>query len=116
MSQKTSPAALDSFGQGGPLTSAAFRATRPAEEGEVRKQRSKEKAREEGREFAQARIAIREEDVMNGNGASAVARTIRVILPVILRITFCLVMWTVGAITLTVTEAQTRGSHHVAPL
>ena len=32
----------------------------------------------------------------------------RVILPVILRITFCLAMWTLGAMTMTIAEAQTR--------
>jgi len=36
------------------------------------------------------------------------AEKTRLILPVILRITFCLVMWTVGAMTMTIAEAQTQ--------
>lgn len=43
---------------------------------------------------------------MNGNGLNGMARKIRVILPVILRITFCLAMWTIGAMTMTVAEAE----------
>ena len=50
---------------------------------------------------------------MNGNGANGVARKLRVILPVILRITFCLAMWTLGAMTMTIAEAQTL-EHRVA--
>ena len=45
---------------------------------------------------------------MNGNAVSATAGKIRVILPVILRITFCLAMWTLGAMTMTIAEAETR--------
>ena len=47
---------------------------------------------------------------MNTNSTNGVAGKIRVILPVILRITFCLVMWTLGAMTMIVpvAEAQTR--------
>ena len=50
---------------------------------------------------------------MNRTGANGMARRIRVILPVILRITFCLAMWTLGAMTITVVEAQAR-EHRVA--
>lgn len=44
------------------------------------------------------------------NSANGVAGKVRVILPVILRITFCLAMWTLGAMTMVVplAEAQTR--------
>jgi len=51
---------------------------------------------------------------MNTNSANGVAGKIRVILPVILRITFCLAMWTLGAMTIIVplADAQTR-EHHV---
>lgn len=45
---------------------------------------------------------------MNGNGVKGVASKLRVILPVILRITFCLAMWTLGAMTMMIAEAQTR--------
>ena len=50
---------------------------------------------------------------MNGNRTQGTTRTNRQILPVILRITFCLVLWTLGAATMTVVEAQTR-EHRVA--
>lgn len=45
---------------------------------------------------------------MNGNGANGVDRKIRVILPVILRITFSLVLWTLGAAAMSLVEAETR--------
>ena len=45
---------------------------------------------------------------MNGNAVSGIAGKLHVILPVILRITFCLAMWTLGAMTMTIAEAQTR--------
>ena len=45
---------------------------------------------------------------MNSNTTNGNARTIRQILPVILRITFFLVLWTLGAATMSVVEAQTQ--------
>jgi len=45
---------------------------------------------------------------MNSNATNGNARTVRQILPVILRITFCLALWTLGALSMTVVEAQTR--------
>lgn len=51
---------------------------------------------------------------MNGNKVSGAAGKLKVILPVILRITFCLVMWTLGAMTMTIGEAQTE-EHRVVP-
>jgi len=45
---------------------------------------------------------------MNGNGGNRLARKIRVILPVILRITLSLVLWTLGAASMCVVEAETR--------
>ena len=115
MSPKTSTAALDSFGEW--QLANRRRAPRHPAGGrrgskEVRKQRSIEKAREEAREFGQARIAVREEKIMNGNSAKGMARKIRVILPVILRITFCLAMWTIGAMTMTVAEAEAQTREH----
>ena len=44
---------------------------------------------------------------MNSNTTNGSTRTIREILPVILRITFFLALWTLGAATMTVVEAQT---------
>ena len=45
---------------------------------------------------------------MNSNATNGNARTIRQILPVILRISFFLVLWTLGAATMSVVDAQTR--------
>ncbi len=45
---------------------------------------------------------------MNGNNVKLLPRGIRTILPVILRITFCLLLWTLGAANMSVVEAQTR--------
>ncbi len=52
---------------------------------------------------------------MNANTTNGNARTVRQILPVILRITFCLALWT-GALSMTVAKAQTREQHVVRPL
>ena len=106
MSKKTSTAALDSFRKG-QLRNQRRAPRHPAGEErskEVRKQRGNERARE----FGQAQIVVRREDVMNKNAASGTAGAFRVILPAILRITFCLAMWTLGAMTMTIAEAQTR--------
>ena len=45
---------------------------------------------------------------MDRNAVSGAAGKLRVILPVVLRITFCLAMWTMGAMTMTIAQAQTR--------
>jgi hypothetical protein len=45
---------------------------------------------------------------MNRDGSDGVAAKLCVILPVILRISFCLAMWTLGAMTMTIAEAQTQ--------
>jgi len=50
---------------------------------------------------------------MNRKSGAGTAEKFRVILPAILRITFCLAMWTLGVMTMTITEAQTR-EHRVA--
>jgi hypothetical protein len=105
MSKKTSTAALESFCKR-QLPTRRRVPRHPAGEQrsrEAKKQRSGEKARE----FVQAQIVVRR-DVMNGNDVSGAAGKLRLILPVILRITFCLAMWTLGAMTMTIAEAQTR--------
>jgi hypothetical protein len=108
MSKKTSTAALDSFRKGqlrnqrrAPRHPAGGRRRRS---NKVRKHGSNERARE----FGQAQIVVRREDIMNRNAVSGAAGKFRVILPVILRIAFCLAMWTLGAMTMTIAEAQTR--------
>jgi hypothetical protein len=45
---------------------------------------------------------------MNGNAVRGAADKLRVILPVILRITFSLLLWTLGAMSITIAEAQTE--------
>jgi hypothetical protein len=54
-------------------------------------------------------IVVRREDVMGKDFVRGAAEKFRVILPAILRIMFCLVMWTLGAMSMTIAEAQTRG-------
>jgi hypothetical protein len=106
MSKKTSTAALESSRKG-QLRNQRRAPRHPAgarRSNEVKKPRSNERVGE----FGQAQIVVRREDAMNGNGANGLASKLRVILPVILRITFCLAMWTLGAMTMTIAEAQTR--------
>lgn len=111
MSKKTSTAALESICKR-KLTNRRRAPRHPAgarRSKEVRKQRSDERTRV----FGQAQIAVRREDDMDRNVACGAARKFRVILPVILRIAFCLAMWTLGAMSMTIAEAQTR-EHRVA--
>jgi len=106
MSKKTSTAALESICKR-QLTNRRRAPRHPAGESrsdEIRKQRSDDRARE----FGQAQIVVRREDVMSSNVVRGAAEKFRVILPVILRITFCLAMWTLGVITMSIAEAQTR--------
>jgi hypothetical protein len=112
MSQKTSTAALANR----EWQSCQRRAPRHPAGGErsneVRKQRRSEAARGLG----QAVLGIPQEDAMNSNTTNGSARTIRQILPVILRITFCLALWTLGAMSMTVAEAQSRDQRVVRNL
>jgi hypothetical protein len=104
MSKKTSTAALESFCKR-QLTNRRRAPRHPAGEersNEAKKQRSEDRARE----FGQALIAVGGENAMNRNIVSKATGKIRVILPVILRITFCLAMWTLGAMTMTIAEAS----------
>lgn len=104
MSKKTSTAALESFCKG-QLTTRRRAPRHPAGGGrskEVKKQKGKDGARE----FGQAQIVVGREDALNGNAVSGAAQKFRVILPVILRITFCLAMWTLGAMRMTIAEAR----------
>ena len=106
MSKKTSTAALDSICKGR-LTNRRRAPRHPAggkRSYEVRKQRGKESLRE----FGQAQIVVQREDVMNRNVGRGAAEKYRVILPAILRITFCLALWTLGVMAMTIAEAQTR--------
>ena len=114
MSKKTSTAALDSFREG-QLPNRRRAPRHPT--GEKRsKEVTKQRSNEPEREFGQARIAVREEDVMNGNNTKLPPRRIRTILPVILRITFCLLLWTLGASSMRLVEAQTLQHHELHKL
>jgi hypothetical protein len=108
MSKKTSTAALESFCKG-QLTTRRRAPRHPSggrKSNEVKKQRGKEGARE----FGQAQIVVGREDALNGNAVSGAAQKFRVILPVILRIAFCLAMWTLGAMTMTIAESGTAST------
>lgn len=105
MSKKTSTAALESFCKR-KLTNRRRAPRHPAgarRSNEPEKQRTKQGVGE----FGQAQIAVRLEDGMSKGDVSAAAGNFRVILPVILRLTFCLVMWTLGAMTMTIAEPET---------
>jgi hypothetical protein len=90
---------LNRFANGSSQSSAALRATRPVQK------RSNEVKKEPGNESVGA---VFREGVMDRNVVRKAAGRIRVILPVILRITFCLAMWTLGAKSMTIAEAQTQ--------
>ena len=104
MSQKPSTAALASCERQIKLRRRAPRHPAGGKgNNEVRKQRSKERTRV----FGQALIAVRKDGAMNSNTTNENAKTIRQILPVVLRISFFLVLWTLGAATMSVVEART---------
>jgi hypothetical protein len=114
MSKKTSTAALESICKR-QLTTRRRAPRHPAggrrgRSNEVKRQGSNERAGE----FGQAQIVVRQEGAVNRNKLSGAAGKLKVILPVILRITFCLVMWTLGAMTMTIAEAQTE-EHRAVP-
>jgi hypothetical protein len=106
MSKKTSTAALESFCKR--RLSTRRRAPRHPAGGRGKNEARKQRSNEPVGEFGQALIAVRREDVMDRNVVRGAAAKFRVILPVILRITFCLAMWTLGAMSMTIAEAQTR--------
>jgi hypothetical protein len=108
MSQKTSTAALDLFGEGRvPIRRRAPR--HPAGGTRRSKEATKQGSNEKAREFGQAQIVVRQGGGMTERRTNRPAGKIRVILPAILRITFSLVLWTLGAATMTFSENQTRG-------
>jgi hypothetical protein len=96
MSRKTGTAALGLFRQAS--TSIPCRAPRhPASERKTSTARSKPESARRWQPFQQAHIAICQEDTMIPRRSSSAAASICTILPVILRITFNLVLWTLGA-------------------
>lgn len=114
MSKKTSTAALESICKRR-LTNRRRAPRHPA--GGRRKRNNEamtERSNERAGEFGQAQIVVRQEGPVNGNKISGAAGKLKVILPVILRITFCLAMWTLGVMTMTIAEAQTE-EYRVVP-
>jgi hypothetical protein len=105
MNKKTSTAALESICEG--RLPNRRRAPRHPAGGRRSNEARKQGSNDQTREFGQARIVIRQEDGMKRNSVREAVGKFRVILPVILRITFCLVMWTLGAMTMTIAEART---------
>ena len=69
--------------------------------------RASEAGRSSVTEIQQAHIAIRQEDPMNPLHTES-NRTIRTILPVILRIAFSLLLWTFGAVPMVLAAADTK--------
>jgi len=105
MSRKTSTAALDSFRQAS-LHKTCRVPRHPAGARISSRQRSN-KGNEAGPQpFQQAQIAIYPEDVMNPLNRKPAA-SIRTILPVILRIAFSLILWTLGAASMNLAAGQT---------
>jgi hypothetical protein len=62
---------------------------------------------------SQAQLAIFEEDRMHSTNRKPQTRDFRTIVPVILRITFSLILWTLGAATMEIAAAQTREHREV---
>jgi hypothetical protein len=62
---------------------------------------------------SQARLAIFQEDRMHSTKQKPQTRSFRTILPAILRITFNLILWTLGAATIQIATAQTREHREV---
>ena len=105
MSTKTSTAALDSFTQKSLNRPCAFRATRPAQETEQARSDSARASRNMHvipngvgavRILSSVPNVNRQEDAMRNYGCKPVAG-VRAIFPVILRILFSLMLWTLGA-------------------
>lgn len=68
----------------------------------------KESSTKRKQPFQQAQIAIYQEDVMNSLHRKTAAASIRTIVPVILRITLSLILWTLGAASMNIAAAQTK--------
>jgi hypothetical protein len=111
MSKKTSTAALDSFPRG-PLHNQRRVPSHPAGARNSRSLRSNKRNTERHQEVRQAQLAIFKEDVMNQNTRQRAPRSLTTILPVILRIIFSLLLWTLGVASMNLTAAQTLPKEH----
>jgi hypothetical protein len=107
MSRKTGTAALGLFRRAS--TSIPCRAPRhPAGARKTGSARSKPDSVRKWQAFQQAQIAIGQEESMNPLRRNLTAASIRTIFPVILRITFGLMLWTLGAAR-DLSAAETKG-------
>jgi len=102
MSRKTSTAALDTSRQR-PLRTSRRLPRRPA--GETARRISRWRTR-----TSLAQLAISEEGRVHGTNPKREPQNLRTIVPVMLRITFSLLLWTLGA-SMTISAAQ-PGEHH----
>lgn len=109
--KQTSTAALDSLRQG-PLSSQRRVPRHPASARSSIVARSKQGNPERYREVQQAQLVIHQEEVMNANTRQRAPRKITTIFPVILRVTFSLLLWTLGAATMNLAAAQVRPKEH----
>ncbi len=111
MSKKTSTAALASFRYRYlPTQRRAPRHSFPARNNSV--PRSKQEHSETRGQFQRAELVIRQEDTMNANPRQSSRRSLKTILPVILRITFSLLLWTLGASAMDLRVAQIQPNEH----
>jgi hypothetical protein len=67
-----------------------------------------QRGKEQARSFPQFQTAILQEDAMNATNPISTRIHHRTILPIIWRITFSLLLWTLGSASINLTEAQTR--------
>jgi hypothetical protein len=109
--KKTSTAALASVSRG-PLHNQRRNPRHPPGARKRATPRSKNGFGERHREIRQAQLAIYKEEVMNSGTRQHPRRNFRTILPVILRITFSLILWTLGAANMNLTAAQTEPTEH----
>jgi len=107
MSTKTGTAALDSVCRK-PLPSLRRVPRHPAGASAAAIPRSNSRDATRPQPFQQARIAIRQEEVMNSTIKHPASRDIRTVLPVILRITLSLILWTVGAAAMNLAAAEPK--------
>jgi hypothetical protein len=112
MSKKmTSTAALDSL-RHGPLSNQRRVPRHPAGARRTNAERSKQGNSQRYREVQQARFVIHPEEVMKANTRQRTPRKITTILAVILRITFSLLLWTLGVATMNLAAAQNQPKEH----
>jgi hypothetical protein len=111
MSKKTSTAALASF-RHGPLPNQRRAPRHPHAKRTKSASRSRQENSGTHHQFQQAQLMIRKEDTMNANTSKLQRRSFVTILPVILRITCSLLLWTVGASAMDLRLAQVQPKEH----